>query len=279
MTKMLKKALASILTENESQQLISAFDQIGSIIIVRIPDSLISKKKIIGETLLEQVKTTKSVFFQSSPVEGDFRTRDLELLAGDDKTETEYKESGCRFIVDVEKTFFSPRLSTERERISNLVNDNETIVNMFGGIGMFSILSAKKKSCTVYNIDINPDASTLCEENTRLNKLKGNVISLNGDASDIIKKELQNSANRVLMLLPERSDEFLDSAISSLKTNGIIHYYSHIHADKKQDAAKLSEAHFLKTNQTHSKILNSKIVRPIGPRFYQTVVDAAIHKN
>jgi len=279
MTKMLKKALASILTENESQQLISAFDQIGSIIIVRIPDSLISKKKIIGETLLEQVKTTKSVFFQSSPVEGDFRTRNLELLAGDDKTETEYKESGCRFIVDVEKTFFSPRLSTERERISNLVNDNETIVNMFGGIGMFSILSAKKKSCTVYNIDINPDASTLCEENTRLNKLKGNVISLNGDASDIIKKELQNSANRVLMLLPERSDEFLDSAISSLKTNGIIHYYSHIHADKKQDAAKLSEVHFLKTNATHSKILNSKIVRPIGPRFYQTVVDAAIQKN
>ena len=279
MTKMLKKALASILTENESQQLISAFDQIGSIIIVRIPDSLISKKKIIGETLLEQVKTTKSVFFQSSPVEGDFRTRNLEILAGDDKTETEYKESGCRFIVDVEKTFFSPRLSTERERISNLVNDNETIVNMFGGIGMFSILSAKKKSCTVYNIDINPDASKLCEENTRLNKLKGNVISLNGDASDIIKKELQNSANRVLMLLPERSDEFLDSAISSLKTNGIIHYYSHIHADKKQDAAKLSEVHFLKTNATHSKILNSKIVRPIGPRFYQTVVDAAIHKN
>ena len=276
---MLKKALASILTENESQQLISAFDQIGSIIIVRIPDSLISKKKIIGETLLEQVKTTKSVFFQSSPVEGDFRTRNLELLAGDDKTETEYKESGCRFIVDVEKTFFSPRLSTERERISNLVNDNETIVNMFGGIGMFSILSAKKKSCTVYNIDINPDASTLCEENTRLNKLKGNVISLNGDASDIIKKELQNSANRVLMLLPERSDEFLDSAISSLKTNGIIHYYSHIHADKKQDAAKLSEVLFLKTNTTHSKILNSKIVRPIGPRFYQTVVDAAIQKN
>ena len=279
MTKMLKKALASILTENESQQLISAFDQIGSIIIVRIPDSLISKKKIIGETLLEQVKTTKSVFFQSSPVEGDFRTRNLELLAGDDKTETEYKESGCRFIVDVEKTFFSPRLSTERERISNLVSDNETIVNMFGGIGMFSILSAKKKSCTVYNIDINPDASTLCEENTRLNKLKGNVISLNGDASDIIKKELQNSANRVLMLLPERSDEFLDSAISSLKTNGIIHYYSHIHADKKQDAAKLSENHFLKTNTIHSKILNSKIVRPIGPRFYQTVVDAAIQKN
>ena len=139
MTKMLKKALANILTEKEISELISAFDQIGSIIIVRIPDSLISKKKIIGETLLEQVKTTKSVYYQSSPVEGDFRTRNLEILAGDDKTETEYKESGCRFIVDVEKAFFSPRLSTERERISILIKEDEIEINMFGGIGMFSI--------------------------------------------------------------------------------------------------------------------------------------------
>ena len=279
MTKMLKKALANILTEKEISELISAFDQIGSIIIVRIPDSLISKKKIIGETLLEQVKTTKSVYYQSSPVEGDFRTRNLELLAGDGKTETQYKESGCTFIVDVEKAFFSPRLSTERERISNLITENETIVNMFGGIGMFSILAAKKKPCTIYNIDINPVASKLCDENIRLNKLKGNVISLNGDASDIINKKLQNSADRVLMLLPERSDEFLDSAISSLKTNGVLHYYSHIHADKKQDASGFSEKHFLETNIIQSKILNSKIVRPVGPRFYQTVVDVKIQKN
>ena len=279
MTKMLKKALVNILTEKEISELISAFDQIGSIIIVRIPDSLISKKKIIGETLLEQVKTTKSVFYQSSPVEGDFRTRNLEILAGDDKTETEYKENGCRFIVDVEKAFFSPRLSTERERISNLIKDNETIVNMFGGIGMFSILAAKQKPCTIYNLDINPNASKLCEENIRLNKLKGNVISLNGDSAEIIKNELQNYADRVLMLLPERSDEFLDSAILSLKSNGILHYYSHIHADKKQDAPKLSQQHFLKTISMKSKILTSKIVRPIGPRFYQTVVDANIQKN
>ena len=279
MTKILKKALANILTEKEISELISAFDQIGSIIIVRIPDSLISKKKIIGETLLEQVKTTKSVYYQSSPVEGDFRTRNLEILAGDDKTETEYKENGCRFIVDVEKAFFSPRLSTERERISNLIKDNETIVNMFGGIGMFSILAAKQTPCTIYNLDINPNASKLCEENIRLNKLKGNVISLNGDSAEIIKNELQNYADRVLMLLPERSDEFLDSAILSLKSNGILHYYSHIHADKKQDAPKLSQQHFLKTISMKSKILTSKIVRPIGPRFYQTVVDANIQKN
>jgi len=238
---MLKKSLESILTLEESNELISAFDQIGNIIIVRIPESLLIKKKIIGETLLEQVKIAKSVFYQSSAVEGDFRTRNLEILAGEDNTETEYKEFGCRFTVDVENAFFSPRLSTERERIANLIQDGEVMTNMFAGVGMFSIMAAKKKKCTVFSLDINPVASKLCEKNIKQNKLAGDVISINGDSTEIIKEQLVDKSDRTLMLLPERSDEFLESAISTTKNNGIIHYYSHIHADKKSDAGKLSE--------------------------------------
>ena len=275
---MLKKALEDVLTVNESEELFSAFDQVGDIIIVRIPDSLLSKKKIIGETLLEQVKTAKSVFYQSSSVEGEFRTRNLEILAGANKTETEYKEFGCRFIVDVEKAFFSPRLSTERDRIADLVQEGEIVINMFGGVGMFSIIVAKRKKCTVYNIDINPVAAKLCEKNIELNKLKGKVISINGDAAKIIEDQLQDKGDRVLMLLPERSDEFLNSAISSTKNNGIIHYYSHIHADEKSNAAKFSEKHYSEITPVKSEILDSKIVRAVGPRYYQTVVDVKISK-
>jgi len=275
---MLKKALENVLSEKESNELISAFDQIGEIIIVRIPDSLLSKKKIIGKALLDDVKIVRSVFYQASAVSGDFRTRDLEILAGEDNTETEYKEFGCRFTVDVKNAFFSPRLSTERERIANLVQNGEIMTNMFAGIGMFSIMAAKKKKCTVYSLDINPVASKLCETNIGLNKLAGNIISINGDASEIIKEQLINKSDRTLMLLPERSDEFLDSAIDTTKDGGIIHYYSHIHADKKTEAGKLSEEHYLKVTPVKSEILHSKIVRPVGPRYYQTVVDVKISK-
>ena len=275
---MLKKALENVLSEKESDELISAFDQIGEIIIVRIPDSLLSKKKIIGEALLDDVKIVRSVFYQASAVSGDFRTRDLEILAGEDNTETEYKEFGCRFTVDVKNAFFSPRLSTERERIANLIQNGEVVTNMFAGIGMFSIMAAKKKKCTVYSLDINPVASKLCETNIGLNKLAGNVISINGDASKIIKEQLMNKSDRTLMLLPERSDEFLDSAIDTTKDGGIIHYYSHIHADKKTEAGKLSEEHYLNVTPVKSEILNSKIVRAVGPRYYQTVVDIRISK-
>ena len=275
---MLKRALEGVLTDQESEELFSAFDQIGDIIVIRIPDSLLSKKKVIGETLLKEVSTAKSVLYQSSDVTGDFRTRSLELLAGEDKTETEYKEFGCRFFVDVEKAFFSPRLSTERERIADIIRDGETVINMFGGVGMFSILAAKNKKCTVYNIDINPVASQLCEKNISLNKLAGEVISLNGDAAQIVNDQLKEKGDRTLMLLPERSDEFLESAILATKNGGIIHYYSHIHADKKQDAPKLSEEHYLKVTNVKSEILGSKIVRAVGPRYYQTVVDVKITK-
>jgi tRNA (guanine37-N1)-methyltransferase len=275
---MLKKALENILTTQESKELISSFDQIGDIIIVRIPDSLLSKKKLIGETLLKQVKIAKSIFYQASAVEGDFRTRNLEILAGDNKTETEYKEFGCKFTVDVENAFFSPRLSTERERIANLVQDGETVVNMFAGVGMFSVMIAKKKKCTVYSIDINPIAAKLCEKNIKSNKIVGNIISINGDALQIIQEQIQNKSDRTLMLLPERSDEFLESAINATKNGGVIHYYSHIHADKKSDAGKLSEEHYLQVTPVKSEILGSKIVRAVGPRYYQTVVDVKISK-
>jgi tRNA (guanine37-N1)-methyltransferase len=275
---MLKKALENVLSQKESEELFSAFDQIGDIIIVRIPDSLLEKKKIIGEALLEQVKTAKSIFYQSSSVEGDFRTRDLEVIAGEDKTQTEYKEHGCRFLVDVQKAFFSPRLSTERDRIANLVQDGEIVINMFGGIGMFSIIAAKRKKCTVYNIDINPIAAKLCEKNIGLNKLKGNVESILGDATHVIEKRFKNKGDRLLMLLPERSDEFLDLAISATKNDGIIHYYSHIHSDEKSKAPKLSEKHYEEITPVKSKIIDSKIVRAVGPRYYQTVVDVRISK-
>jgi tRNA (guanine37-N1)-methyltransferase len=152
------------------------------------------------------------------------------------------------------------------------------MVNMFAGIGMFSIMAAKKKKCTVYSIDLNPVASKLCERNMTLNKLAGKIISINGDASKIIQDQLMDKSDRTLMLLPERSDEFLDSAINTTKCGGIIHYYSHIHSDKKLEAGKLSEEHYLKITSVKSEILGSKIVRAVGPRYYQTVVDVKITK-
>lgn len=276
MPHMLKEVLESVLSPEETSQVYSAFDQIGSIVIIKIPDALISKKGLIAQAILDNIKTAKSVFAQVSAVQGDFRVRDLEYLAGENNTMTEYKEHGCRFKVDVAKAYFSPRLSTERKRIAEMVQDNEIIVNMFAGVGTYSILIAKaNNTCKIYSIDSNSAAAESCAINAKLNKVQDRVESIYGDAANVIKDRLAGRADRVLMPLPERAKEFVNDAVLALKPGGgIVHYFAHVKADNKkasQDAglADAKEA-FSKYNYD---VRGIRIVREVGPRLYQIVAD------
>jgi tRNA (guanine37-N1)-methyltransferase len=278
MPHMLKQILGSILTPEETALVYSAFDQIGDIVIVKIPDELMPKKKLIADTILTNVKTSKAVFAQVSPVRGDFRVRDLELIAGENRTITEYKEHGCRFKVDVAKMYFSPRLSTERQRIADMMGDNETIVNMFAGVGTYSVVIAKaNKTCKVYSIDSNAAASELDRTNAKLNKVQDRIVSIHGDAAQVIKEQLAGQADRVLMPLPERAKEFVDSAVLALKEKGIVHYFAHVRADSKKAGLELGlkDAHDAFAKYDH-KVLAVRVVREVGPRIYQIVADVSV---
>ena len=238
-----------------------------------------SKKEIIGEAILNNVKPAKSVFIQTSEIKGEYRVRNLEFLAGEDRTETEYKEHGCRFRVDVIKAYFSPRLSTERLRVATLVRDNEVITNMFGGVGTYSVLMAKKnKTCKVYNIDSNPVATELCRINAKLNKAENNVISILGDAREVIEKQIDAKSNRVLMPLPEKAKEFVSSAIKALNEGkGIIHYFAHIAASNRNLGLHEGEVDTEDAFKDYRhRILQTRIVREVGPRLYQIVSDVYI---
>lgn len=285
MVHFLKKILKDKLNEDEISQLYSSFDVIGEIAIIKIPDSLEEKKETIGITLMDYIKNVKTVFSQSSPVKGEYRTRDLELIAGRDQSITYYKEHGCIFRADVKNTYFSPRLSTERLRISNLISNNklpnnkEIVINMFGGVGTFSIIIAKKNPrCIVYNIDSNIHAHKLCQENVKLNKVEDRVTSIHGDAKDVIQSCLSNIATRVLMPLPELAHEFIDEAVLALSNQiGIIHYFSHVNAKHKEDVIQqVRKEDELKFQAYKIDLFNITIVREVGPRIYQTVSDIKI---
>ena len=278
MPHMLKNILSNSLSSDEVSQVYSAFDQIGDIVIIKIPNELMPKKKFIADTILAHVKSAKAVFAQVSPVRGDYRVRNLEFIAGENRTITEYKEHGCRFRVDVAKTYFSPRLSTERLRIANMVGEGETIVNMFAGVGTYSILMARmNKTCKVYSIDSNAVAAELCEANAKLNKVQDRVVSIHGDAGEVIKDKLAGQADRVLMPLPESAKEFVDSAVLALKKKGVVHYFIHIRADNKKTSKNLGlqDAHkaFVKYNHIVQQV---RVVREVGPRIYQIVADVLV---
>ena len=279
MTKMLKEALYGLLSEQEINEVYSAFDIIGDIIVIKIPESIIDKKHLIGETLIAKLKPIKSVLMQSSPIRGDFRLREVQHLAGENRTTTVYKEHNCKFKVDISKVYFSPRLSTERDRIANLVNDEEVIINMFAGIGTFSVVIAKKHRCKIYSIDINPDAYALCIENMRLNRVNDYVVPLLGDTRKIIEEDMKDKADRVLMPLPEQAKDYLDYAIMAVKNKGIIHYFTHLHADSKKEAMQFCAHELVNCMKIKYELLTSRVVRPVGPRYYQVVADLRVTKN
>ena len=282
MPRLLKSILNEVLTEKEISEIYSAFDIIGDIIIIKIPDCLLTKKEVIAKSLLRHVKPAKSVFLQTSSVKGAYRIRNLEFLAGLNNTITEYREHGCRFKVDVNNAYFSPRLSTERLRIAKMVSQEEVITNMFAGVGTYSIVIAKiNNNSKIYNIDLNPIANTLCVTNVYLNKVQDRVFPICGDAREIIASQIKGKSNRVIMPLPERAKEFVDSAVLALKKEeGIIHYFAHVDANTKKLAI---EQGIIDTEDAFRhyryKILATRVIREVGPRLYQIVSDVYVNNN
>ena len=274
----LKAALADRLEPNELELLYKSYDVVGDIAIIRISDALEHRTRVVAEAILQTQKHVKTVLRQASPVRGDLRLRRLEWIAGEKKLEAVHKEHGCLFKVDLERCYFSPRLSHERMRIGQQVQPGEVIVNMFAGVGCYSIAIAKHSAAkTVYSIDVNPVAVGYMKENIRLNKVVGRVVPIESDAKNAIEENLQNVADRVLMPLPERASEYLEYAVQALKPNGgWIHYYDFEHARKGENPVeklRTRVADRLRSLNVESEISFGRAVRSTGPNWYQVVLD------
>jgi len=280
----LREYLAGRLEDWELKILPGSYDIVGDIAVIRIPNDLRHRAKEIAKAIMEINRHVKTVLNQVSPVSGSFRLRRLEWIMGEKRTVTIHREYGCLFKVDLEKCYFSPRLSYERFRVAELVRPSETVINMFAGVGCFSILIAKRsKVDKVYSIDLNPWAIKYAIENIRLNGVEHIVEAILGDAKMIIEERFVETADRVLMPLPEKAYEYLDYAIEALKPNGgTIHYYDFIHAGKDEDPiCKVKEKISRKLNKFgfDFKFEFGRIVRTVGPRWFQVVLDVRVNKR
>jgi tRNA (guanine37-N1)-methyltransferase len=280
----LQSLLEDKLKPKELKLVYKSYDVVGDIAIIRVQEKIKHHSIVIAEAVMQLHKNVKTVFRQSSAVGGEFRLRTLVYVAGEKRTVTKYMEHGCLFKVDLKKCYFSPRLSRERIRIARLIEPREVVVNMFAGIGSFSIIIAKYSDAKrIYSIDVNPTAVRFMQENVLLNRVFNRVVPLEGDAKTIITEKLQKSADRVLMPLPEKAYEYLDSAIMTLKPKGgWVHYYGFEHARKDEnpiDRAKAKVAQKLELMNVNFTVPFSRMVRDTGPRWQQVVLDIQIQEN
>ena len=259
----------------------NAFDIIGNIAIFKLPDSSAAKAEAVAEAIMNRHKNVKTVFVQTSAVTGDFRLRNLMFVAGENRTYTVHKESGCSFAVDVGSCYFSPRLFYERMRIARLVKPEEVVVNMFAGVGCFSIIIARyAQAVKIFSIDVNPVAVKFMEKNIRLNRVYGKAVSILGDATAIINARLWRCADRVLMPLPERALEYLPCALTALKASGgWVHVHTFEHAvnpvdPKEKVRHKVASA--LAALNVDFVIPFVRVVRSTGQNWFQLVADVQI---
>lgn len=202
--------------------------------------------------------------YAKGEVTGEYRTREFTILAGIPTTRTEVIEHGHRFVVDLSGAYFSARLSTERQRIAKQVQNGETILDMFAGVGPFAIALAGRAQVVVA-CDLNPQAVVLMLENTRKNRVE-NVLPVVAD-SRRLAEILPWKFDRIVMNLPLSGTEFLPDAFRLCKPGGMIHFYSLVSTQGE---------HVARIRELGGKVIAEKVVRSYSPAQWHAVYDIRV---
>lgn len=271
---MMKRILKERLNKEELAFVPRAFDVIGDIAIISLPEELKKKKRLIAKNLLKVQKNIKTVLMKESKVKGRLRKRKLSFVAGLNKKETMHRENNCIFKLDVEECYFSPRLANERAEIAKKCKSNEEILVMFAGVGPYAIVVAKKsKAKTVYAVELNRKAVAYMKKNIKLNRLN-NIIALQGDVKKVLIK-LKKKFDRIIMPRPKLKENFLKEAFLYSKKGTAIHFYDFIHEGELQKAIEKIKKE-AKNTRKKIKILKCKKAGEIAPYQYRYRIDFKI---
>lgn len=261
MKKNLKNILSKELPFIKKEELPSKVKFIGNIALIRCSDKLDPYLKEIGEVILKLYPSTKSVL-KIDKIESIYRIPKVRLIAGSNNTETIHKEYGCKYKLDVSKLMFCLGNSFERVRTAIQVREWETIIDMFGGIGQFSIPAAKiSRPKKIYAIEINPLAYHYLKENIKLNGTY-NIEAILGDSREVILNKLKRVADRVFMGYFPETIKFFEYSLEAIsERGGIIHFHDLI--EKENGLEKIIKEIFNIANSKnyYIDIINSHIVK------------------
>ncbi len=234
------------------------FQKIGDIVILRQESDYNSSIK------------AKTVCVRAGKIEGQLREPNLKVIRGSD-TVTTHTENGCKFNLDVAKVMFSKGNIAEKKRLSIVSNHKETVIDMFAGIGYFTIpLAVHSGPKIIYAVELNQTAYKYLCENIELNKVQNIVKPILGDS---IKNLPNVKADRILMGLLPSAEAFLPAALAHSKKGTIIHYHGiakNAEVLVKQVKKATSDAGF------GCEVLNISKVKSYAPRVWHFVIDAKI---
>lgn len=204
-------------------------------------------------------------------IQGTKREPVYKILFGSD-TETVNKENGCLFKLDLAKVMWSKGNNNERLRIAKLVDDDEVVLDMFAGIGYFSIpIGVHSNAKHIYSIEINPNSYFYLNENIKLNKLT-NITPILGDCKDVAPKY---NVDRIVMGYVKTTHHYLKAAIDSLNEGGILHYHETV--PEKLMKTRPVERIMSQAGSRDVELIKINKIKKYAPGVEHVVVDARIN--
>jgi tRNA (guanine37-N1)-methyltransferase len=200
-----------------------AFDVVGDIVLIRLPEELVPRSEEIGRALLEFVPGARLVA-RDEGVHGWRRTRQLVRIAGDGPWRTVHRENGLALEVDVETAYFSPRLGREHALVAAQVRRQESVFDLCAGIGPFSLTIARAgPSGPIVAVDANPAAIALLESNRHRLGFDVRIRSVCQTMEEFLPSA--GVADRVVFNLPREGIKYLTSVGTAVAPAGTLHYY------------------------------------------------------
>jgi len=264
-----QEKIAEILTlPNDLKSLLpDKYERLGHVIVLRLPDQLLAYRKEIAAAYAKVLKA-RTVLLEKGIIRGVERRPDVELLYGSE-TETTHSESGILYRLDPAKVMFSSGNFDEKLRMASLDCRGETVVDMFAGIGYFTMpLAAKARAEKVIACEINPDAIGFLKKNIELNRVADRVTVFEGDNRQLPGEMF---ADRVVMGYVNVTWQFLPKAFSMVKRGGIIHYQDTCSIDRIPDG--LIENVRKGSGGRPFEILRIKEVKAYAPSISHMVLD------
>lgn len=207
---------------------------------------------------------------------GSYRLPRLIHLAGERRTETMAREYGLRFLVDVARAYFNPRLSFEHRRVAEQVRDGESVLDMFTGVGGFAVHIAHLRKSRVVAVDINPYAAYLAARNAEINRLAGEVAVVRANAR-VLPEILEPVFDRVIMNHPTASLSFAREACNLARPGQVVAIHVYLLAGEPGEAEEAARGAF----KPFCRILGSRVRRVIdhSPRKFIYSVDLEVERS
>lgn len=229
----LKKQLEEELPKNVLPLLPSRFPIIGYAALIRLKEALYPYGGLIGDTLVEVSEEIESVWTFTGRTKGKRRIPQIKWLAGKKNPEVLHKEYNTLFTLDVSRLTFSPGNTGERGQIIRMVEDDQTLVDLFACCGNLTLPAAVNNSIsTIWMMEINPLAYHYLLENIYLNDLVNKAIPLFGDNHNF---PVENIGDHVFLgILPQPDLKQLEIGINALKKQGgWLHYHTSVEKEAK----------------------------------------------